>query len=887
MATAAAIARVTSRFEGAVGQAMTALPPKVKKFLTNIRKGENMELKTELNSEYRDRRKEAVKRVIANMTVGKDVSGLFADVLKCMQTDDLELKKLVYLYLMNYARTQPELVILAVNSFVKDADDPNPLIRALAVRTMGCLRAEKIVDYLMEPLRKTLKDSDPYVRKTAAICVAKMFDLKPQLTVDNGFVTMLQDLLSDANPMVVANAVAALREIQENPRNKDAVFVINGMILHKLLAALNECTEWGQIFILESLAEYVPRDITEIKTIMERVLPRLSHANASVVLGAVRVLLLSMDRLNGAEPDLVTTVVRKLSPPLVSLLAATPEMTYVALRNIELVLQKRPDVLANEIKVFFCKYNDPQYVKMEKLDIMMRLTSDRNVDVILLELKEYANEVDVEFVRKAIRAIGTCAIKIEAAAEPCVGTLLDLIRTRVSHVVQEAMVVVKDIFRKYPGRYEGIIPVLCEHLDVLDEEEARAALLWMVGEYADRIANASDLLQVFVDGFKDEHVTVQLQLLTATIKCFLRRPEAQPLVQQVLQLATASDLPDLRDRAFVYWRLLSSGASVASVMGPCPPIEYEAAEQLSPALLAELTQNLGSLAAVWQKPVNTVSPAKALAGVRGAGGDDEDEDEDPVSAMGGGGSVSSPAAGTSTVGTAAVALQEPVPNLLDLDFDLPAPLPPPSNSTFVGGSTAASPMPAAIPPPASLLDLLGSSPPMAVVAPNAGAGMSLAGLSTSPILGASASLDLSPASPTAAQRTKSVLLSKEQGNGLEILGVFTGGPPTNSAPPSWTLELVNHTPAPLADFAIQLNTNALGIAPAQPLASVMAAPVVPANGGRVAAVLPLTVGNAAMRSASGAVTDQVQAAVKSSAGIVYFAGAVPGAWMAAAGVGGV
>lgn len=57
------------------------------------------------------------------MTVGKDVSGLFPDVLKNMQTEDLELKKLVYLYLMNYAKTQPELVILAVNTFVKVKQD--------------------------------------------------------------------------------------------------------------------------------------------------------------------------------------------------------------------------------------------------------------------------------------------------------------------------------------------------------------------------------------------------------------------------------------------------------------------------------------------------------------------------------------------------------------------------------------------------------------------------------------------------------------------------------------------------------------------------------------------------------------------------------------------
>jgi len=56
-----------------------------------------------------------------------------------MQTDNLELKKLVYLYLMNYAKSQPDLAILAVNTFSKDCEDPNPLIRALAVRTMGCI----------------------------------------------------------------------------------------------------------------------------------------------------------------------------------------------------------------------------------------------------------------------------------------------------------------------------------------------------------------------------------------------------------------------------------------------------------------------------------------------------------------------------------------------------------------------------------------------------------------------------------------------------------------------------------------------------------------------------------------------------------------------------
>ena len=517
------------------------------KYFTTTKKGEIFELKSELNSDKKERKREAVKKVIASMTVGKDVSALFPDVINCMQTDNLELKKLVYLYLMNYAKSQPDMAIMAVNTFVKDCEDPNPLIRALAVRTMGCIRVEKITEYLCEPLRKCLKDEDPYVRKTAAVSVAKLHDINATLVEEQGFLDSLKELLGDSNPMVVANAVAALSEINEASSTGQPLIEMNTATINKLLTALNECTEWGQVFILDSLSNYNPKDDREAQSICERITPRLAHANAAVVLSAVKVLMKYMEMM-GQETEFVTNLSKKLSPPLVTLLSSEPEVQYVALRNINLIIQKRPDILKHEMKVFFVKYNDPIYIKLEKLDIMIRLTSQANIAQVLSELKEYATEVDVDFVRKSVRAIGRCAIKVEQSAERCVSTLLDLIQTKVNYVVQEAVVVIKDIFRKYPNKYESIIATLCENLDTLDEPEARASMIWIIGEYAERIDNADELLESFLDNFNDENSQVQLQLLTAIVKLFLKRPtDTQELVQQVLSLATQeSENPDLR-----------------------------------------------------------------------------------------------------------------------------------------------------------------------------------------------------------------------------------------------------------------------------------------------------------------------------------------------------
>ncbi|RSM12879.1 hypothetical protein CEP52_002172 [Fusarium oligoseptatum] len=626
------------------------------------RKGETFELRAGLVSQYAYERKESIQKTIMAMTLGKDVSALFPDVLKNIATGDLDQKKLVYLYLMNYAKSHPDLCILAVNTFVQDSEDPNPLIRALAIRTMGCIRVDKMVDYMEEPLRKTLRDESPYVRKTAAICVAKLFDLNPQMCIENGFLEMLQELIGDPNPMVVANSVTALSEITETAPETRAL-IVTPVTLKKLLMALNECTEWGRVTILTTLANYGATDQKESEHICERVAPQFQHVNPSVVLAAVKVVFIHMKSLN---PELVRSYLKKMAPPLVTLVASAPEVQYVALRNIDLLLQAKPDILSKEMRVFFCKYTDPPYVKLQKLEIMVRIANESNYEQLLAELKEYALEVDMDFVRRAVKAIGQVAIKIESASEKCVAALEELISTKVNYVVQEVIVVIKDILRKYPG-YEGVIPTLCQHIDELDEPNARGSLIWIVGEYAEKINNADEILESFVESFMEEFTQTQLQILTAVVKLFLKKPGSnQGLVQKVLQAATAeNDNPDIRDRAYVYWRLLSSDPEIAKNI-----------------LLTELS----TLASVYHKP------PESFVGKGRFGADEiqraaiqeqrQNAADNPIAA-----SVAAAAANGSGSG----ASQNNIENLLDIDFDGAAPASQEQNSASATPDRVASP----------------------------------------------------------------------------------------------------------------------------------------------------------------------------------------------------
>ncbi|KAF8410374.1 hypothetical protein HHK36_002902 [Tetracentron sinense] len=614
---------------------------------------------------------------------------------------------------------------LDVFSIIEDSQDPNPLIRALAVRTMGCIRVDKITEYLCDPLQRCLKDDDPYVRKTASICVAKLYDINSELVEDRGFLETLTDLISDNNPMVVANAVAALAEIQENSNRP--IFEITSHTLSKLLTALNECTEWGQVFILDALSKYKAADAREAENIVERVTPRLQHANCAVVLSAVKMILQQMELITST--DVVRNLCKKMAPPLVTLLSAESEIQYVALRNINLIVQRRPTILAHEIKVFFCKYNDPIYVKMEKLEIMIKLASDRNIDQVLLEFKEYATEVDVDFVRKAVRAIGRCAIKLERAAE----------------------------------RYESIIATLCESLDTLDEPEAKASMIWIIGEYAERIDNADELLESFLESFPEEPALVQLQLLTATVKLFLKKPTEGPqqMIQVVLNNATVeTDNPDLRDRAYIYWRLLSTDPEAAKdVVLAEKPVISDDSNQLDPSLLDELLANIATLSSVYHKPPDAfVSRVKTTI-------QRPEEEEYPDG---------------SEIGTS-----ESLAHAVDSGAS------PPTSTSNVSYAAARQPAPVLVPPASAALvpDLLGD----------------LIGLDNALV-----PVD-QPTTPTGPPLP--VLFPASSGQGLQISAQLT----RRDGQIFYNILFENNSQIPLDGFMIQFNKNTFGLAAAGPL----------------------------------------------------------------------
>lgn len=193
-----------------------------------------------------------MKWLLAMMSKGRDASEFFSDVVKNVVVKGVEVKKMVYMYLVHYADANPtcrELALLSINSFQKDLAASNQLVRAMALRVMSSIRVPEIIQIQLLAVKKCASDSSPYVRKCAANAIPKIFSLDREQR--GPLVQLIEKLLRDSSCMVLGSAVAAFSEVCPD----------NWAILHrayrKLCHLLADVDEWAQITILHVLTRYL------------------------------------------------------------------------------------------------------------------------------------------------------------------------------------------------------------------------------------------------------------------------------------------------------------------------------------------------------------------------------------------------------------------------------------------------------------------------------------------------------------------------------------------------------------------------------------------------------------------------------------------------------
>jgi hypothetical protein len=194
-----------------------------------------------------------MKWLLASISKGRDVSEFYPHVVKLVGATSLEVRKMVYMYLVQYAdydATTRELSLLSINSFQRGLADQEQLIRALALRVLSSIRIPDILQIQILGVQKCANDQSPYVRKCAANAFSKLAP-RCDAAQKEMLLDMNQDLLdSDSCTMVLSSALIAVTELC--PTKLEVLHSSFRKICH----LLTDMDEWGQVVIVDLLARY-------------------------------------------------------------------------------------------------------------------------------------------------------------------------------------------------------------------------------------------------------------------------------------------------------------------------------------------------------------------------------------------------------------------------------------------------------------------------------------------------------------------------------------------------------------------------------------------------------------------------------------------------------
>lgn len=164
--------------------------------------------------------------------------------------------------------------------------------------------------------------------------------------------------------------------------------------------------------------------------------------------------------------------------------------------------------------------------------------------------------------------------------------------------------------RRYPGKNDLItliVPIISNHTSELSKNEALSGYIWLLGEYPKYFSQLKQNLLDLIDGFLDYESLLQLNILTTIVKINLsiENQTYSNYLQKVLEMATKDcENADVRDKAYIYWRLLSSSSKESQkkiVLSKLPPIKTTIAS-FNPVVLEALVKELSTLASVYHKP---------------------------------------------------------------------------------------------------------------------------------------------------------------------------------------------------------------------------------------------------------------------------------------------
>ncbi|XP_013869028.1 AP-4 complex subunit epsilon-1 [Austrofundulus limnaeus] len=339
--------------------------------------------------------KELMVRTIYCEMLGYEASFSYIHAIKLAQQGNVLEKRVGYLAVSLFLNESHELLLLLVNTVLKDLQSTNLIEVCMALTVVSQMFPKDMIPAILPLVEEKLSHSKEIIRRKAVLALYKFYLIAPNQVqhIHNKF----RKALCDKDPGVMSASLHIyLQLIQENPEGyKDLtmsfVTILKQVVMGKLPMDFNyHCVPapWLQIHLLRILSLLGKNDQSMSEIMYEILDESLQRAemNHNITYAILYECVKCIYTIH-PKPDLLEKAAKCIGS---FVLSPRINLKYLGLKALTYVVQQDPKlVLQHQMTIIECLDHPDLIIKRETLELLFRITNAQNVTVIVEKMLDF------------------------------------------------------------------------------------------------------------------------------------------------------------------------------------------------------------------------------------------------------------------------------------------------------------------------------------------------------------------------------------------------------------------------------------------------------------------------------------------------------------------
>ncbi|KAJ3100048.1 Coatomer subunit gamma-2 [Phlyctochytrium planicorne] len=475
----------------------------------------------------------------------KEATETFFSVTKLFQNSDIPLRQIVYLVIKELANVAED-VIMVTSSLTKDMNAKADVVyRANAIRALCKITESSMLAAIERFLKQAIVDKNPSVASAALVSSHHLFNSNKEVV--RRWANEVQEAINSKGVITQYHALGLLYQIRQHDR-----MAVIKLVQNYSRGALR--SNYAYCMLIRYAAKIM--DEEDNRSLYEALESWLRHRNDMVVYEAARAIC-NLRNVTSKE------VIPAVSALQLMLANHKPTLRFAAIRTLNKLAMIHPTAVAPCNLDMENLITDPnRSIATFAITTLLKTGNEASVDRLMKQITGFMSEISDEFKIIVIEAIRSLCLKFPTKQALMIGFLSNVLRDEGGYEYKRAVVeAIFDIIYHIPESKELALHHLCEFIEDCEFTKLAVRILYLLGTEGPKTSQPSKYIRYIYNRIILENATVKAAAVTAMGRFAIEIESLRERIVVLLRRALDDNDDEVRDRAAMYLRILSSGDS--------------------------------------------------------------------------------------------------------------------------------------------------------------------------------------------------------------------------------------------------------------------------------------------------------------------------------------